>query len=178
MGRRSGDHGATTAVQAVGHDAIDADSLRACRTVATGQGWLRWLTHVALSVWLLLRRLLDWRYALVAVSLLVLDPYYMGLSRLRFGRSDGLHVGRRPRCSGRARDRHCRYLVIAGVATGRSYQDRGRVVVLFVVAQVAIPPYKMRRAGYNLASWRSRIRSIAIYGLITVATVFMLWPAM
>lgn len=175
-----------TAVQALSaYDAIDADSLRLLVALLPQAKAGLPLAHalIALSVWLLLRRLLDWRYALVAVSLLVLDPYYMGLSRLLHldALMAGLMLVAVLAAAAFARDRHCRYLVIAGVATGLAVLTRtvAGIVVLFVVAQVAIPPIQDAASReYNLASWRSRIRSIAIYGLITVATVFMLWPAM
>ena len=134
---------------------------------------------VVVVAYLLLRRLVSHLAALLAVTLLALDPFYIGLTRVV--QPDGLNaifallsvlclamaltLGRR------------RWFVAAGVAAGLAFLSKSPSVVLLplavtvTLASGAVRPPKER-------CWSQLAIGLVIWLAAMVLTVFVVWPAM
>ncbi len=142
------------------------------------------LLHAAILValYLLVRRLLGRPYALVGALFLLLDPYYLGLSRvlhidaltaglmliaivsaLLYVRSLGAKPARR-------------YLILSGVAAGLAAVTKSYgVLVTPLVGLYLLAAWLRRPSAWGV---RALLRDGALWGLCAVAAFVACWPAM
>ncbi len=171
------------------HDPETIRQLVALLPLAKG-GILVIHTLIALALYWLLKQLLGRPYALASVAFLLLDPYYLALSRVLHidALTSGfmllalvsafLYVFRRAR----------RYLVYAGVATGLAALTKSYgafvapcVLVLLLVAHLrGTFPHEGNGGPKTDATRRTRrcLCDVALWGGVAVLIFFLLWPAM
>lgn len=139
-------------------------------------------TVVLMIVFYLLSRLLGYWPALAAITLLALDPFYIGLTRLMH--LDGLLTGWML-ASGLAcfvyitQGREMRFLLLSGFAAGLALLTKSPALFLFpyVGLLLLLDLYWQRRLGWRL--WlKNGLLPLLIWLLLALGTFVVFWPAL
>ncbi|MGM0399830.1 MAG: glycosyltransferase family 39 protein [Chloroflexota bacterium] len=147
-------------------------------------------TLIALALYWLLKQLLNRPYAVAAVAFLLIDPYYLALSRV-------LHIDALTSgfmllalistliCISRGTMRH---LVYAGIATGLAILTKSYgafvapcVLLLLIVARLRGRLLHERNGAHGTGEdggMPYALRDIALWGGVAALVFFLLWPAM
>jgi hypothetical protein len=129
----------------------------------------------------LVDRLFGRRVALIAVVLLALDPFYLADSRT--SRGEGLLASLMILAIllflsywvfG-----HSKYLILSGVVTGLAFLTKSSAISLVIWVIVAAPVLSLFESGLSRRQRLGRVlRAWGLWGLLAVATFWVLWPAM
>ena len=139
-------------------------------------------TLLVLLAYLLIRRLLDRRLALVSGVLIALDPFY--LTDARVNRAEGVAAGVVFICLLffllHLREKHWRWLLLSGVAAGLACLTKIQALLILPIVGLIGLVYWLSLPGRRtlwrrLAPWTGHM---AVWCLVVAITFWVAWPAM